>query len=592
MRAERRRSFDRRLAAVAFADVAGYSRLMALDDVGTVERWKTLQSEVILPQIEEARGRLVETAGDAVLVEFPSAVHALQWACDVQEIVSRRSVSDGHSALRLRIGVNVDDVLVDGDLLSGGGINVASRIHQAAEPGQIVVTGTVKELVANRLPVTFHDIGVPRLKNIERPVRVYGVVWADDANLRGEELHHPFLEWSSYPSIAILPFRVLGPDDDSQIGETIVEEIVHGLSRARALHVIAGASMWRFADRQGDIQGVAAELGVRYVLVGTVRRHHKRLRIMAELVDVNRNHAIWSERFDGGDDEFFDLQARIVATILSSLELRVHQAEGERLRMRQTASLDALECVLRANVMLYDFTPESFALSGRALERALELDPNFARAHSTSAWRLLFMVAEQVSGDMLADAERALAHGERAIELDPTDAFSLAVTGHITSFIHRRPRDGMDLFELALREDPNSALAWALAGDTLSYLGRPDEAARYFRNVWKLNPFDRMNFFWWSGAGIAEFVGGRYEDATAWLKRAFRANPRFVATLRMLAASQALAGELGDARATAQRLLSVSPDFKVGRFVELYPLTRPGDLDRLEQGLLLAGLPA
>ncbi|QIE55522.1 adenylate cyclase [Pikeienuella piscinae] len=578
----------RRLAAVAFADVAGFSRLMGLDDVGTIEKWRALRREVMEPLILESEGRLVEMAGDALLVEFPSAVHALRWACDIQQANERPGAEE--TALRLRVGVNIDDVIDDGDTLQGDGVNIAARIHQAAEPGQVVVTGAVMELVGSRLPVSFHDLGSPPLKNIDRPVRVFSVRWEQqDA---GVALHHPYLEWSTRPSIAVLPLRTIGGEAESDyLADGVVEDIIAGLSRSRALHVIARASMWRFAGEQMDVRSVAAQLGVGYVLSGSVRRSGTRLRIVAELIHVANSRAIWTERFDGDESEIFELQDRILASVLSSIENAVSEIEYGAVRSRRTSSLDAYQCVLKASSLLYDFTPATFSLTGQALDRAMELDPRYARAFATSAWRLNFLVAEQLSADPEGDAAKAIEHAEKAIYLDPTDPFSLAVAGHVISFIGRRPEEALELFDSALNIDSSSAIAWALSGDTLAYLGRPDEAMKRFRNVWKLNPFDRLNFFWWGGAGIAEFVGGRYHESIGWLKRALRANPRFVATLRMLAAAQALAGEQNEAQATSAKLLAVYPDFSVARFVELYPLTRKDDLERLERGLLSAGLP-
>jgi len=583
-------SFERRLATVVFADVAGFSRLVALDDVETIRRWRALRAEVMEPLMRESGGRVVEMPGDALLIEFPSAVDALRWAGDVQRATKRAQTAGDPFALTLRISVNVDDVIVDEHALQGDGVNIAARIHQVAEPGQVVVTGIVRELVGNRLPVSFRSIGTPRLKNIERIVHVYVVDWSESQ--RSQLLHHPYLEWSSRPALAIMPFRSLGEAEQSDyFGQGITADIITGLSRSRSLHVIARASMWKYADRKKDVREVAGELGVGYILDGSVRRHQLKLRINGELIDIAQNRSIWTERFDGTNNEVFDFQDRIVASIVGSLEPRVRAAEVERVKNRPTASLDAYDCVLKALSQLFLFTDESFRLSGEALERALELDPNYAQAHAYSAWRLIFIIGEERTKDPAADRVRAMELSQRAISLDPEDAFALAIAGHMLSFVQGKPQEALGLFDTALALDENSAFAWALSGITLSYCGSPDEALLRFRNAWKLSPFDRMNFSWWGGAGIAEFVAGRYSEASAWLRKSRRANPRFCATLRILAASLALSGDLDEAHEVASELLRVEPTFRVSSFVEWYPLQRPDDLKRLERGLLAAGLP-
>lgn len=583
-------SFERRLAAVAFADIAGFSRLVALDDAETVRRWQVLRSEVMEPQMRECGGRVVELAGDALLIEFPSAVHALRWAGDVQRSTKRLHREEDPFALSLRIAVNVDDVIVEERTLQGDGVNIAARIHQAAEPGQVVVTSIVCELVGNRLPVTFRDLGTPRLKNIRRIVRVYAVDWSESQ--RSQSLHHPYLEWTTRPAVAVMPFRSVGEAEQSDyFGQGITEDIITGLSRSRSLHVIARASMWRYVDRLKDVREIAAELGVGYVLDGSIHRRQGRLRINAELIEIANNFPIWAERYDGTSDDVFSFQDQIAASIVGSLEPRLRAAEVDRVKHRPTASLDAYDCVLKALSQLFLFTDESFRLSGEALGRALELDPSYAQAYAYSAWRLIFIVGEDRSSDPKTDRARAIELSQKAITLDPEDVFALAIAGHMLGFVQGKPWEALGLFDTALDLDENSAFAWAFSGLSLAYCGEADEAMQRFRNASKLSPFDRLNFSWWGGAGIAEFVAGRYGEAAAWLRKSRRANPRFLATLRMLAATLSFLDESDEARDMAAEVLEVDPTFRVSTFVGWYPFQRAGDLKRLEEGLLAAGLP-
>lgn len=583
-------SIKRRLAAVAFADVAGFSRLIAANDVETLRKWRVLRKEIMDPHMVRNGGRVAEMAGDAVLVEFASAVNAVRWAADVQRAVQGAEKEPEQTALRLRIGINVEDVIDDEGVLQGDGVNIAARIHQAAEPGQIVVTATVRDYVMNRLPVAFRDLGTPALKNIARPVRVFAIEWIEGAD--GASVAHPYLQWSSRPTLAVLPFRTVGgTEDDTYFGDGITEDIIAGLSRSRSLYVIARNSTLRYRDRSKDLRQIASELDVRYVLDGSVRRQATRLRINAELIDVVANRAVWAQRFEGTNEDVFEFQDRIATSIVGSLEPRVQAVEAARIGDRPTESLDAYNCVLKALSRLYLFTAESYREAGELFERAIALDPAYAQAHAYMAWWLNFQIGEGRSTDPEADKARALAVSRRAVELDPEDSFALAVAGHLLAFLAHKPDDAEGLFEQALALNQNSAFAWGVSALTFAYLGRPDEALERLQNAWRLNPFDPLNFYFWIVAGIAEFVAGRYDEAIAWLRKSKRANPRFIASLRMLAASLALSGDESGAREVAGELLAVDPGFQVSKFISWYPLQKPEDLARLAAGLRMAGLP-
>ena len=580
----------RRLAAIAFADVAGFSRLMGLRDVDTVMRWKALRTEIMEPHMARHGGRIAEIAGDAVLVEFPSVVNAVRWAADVQRAQERADSDKDPFALHLRIAINVDDIIDEDGILQGDGVNIASRIHQAAEPGQIVVTAAVRDYVMNRLPLTFHHLGAPAMKNITRTVHVYSVEWTEGD--KGQQIAQPYLQWASKPTLAVLPFRTIsGTDDDSYYGEGITDSIITGLSRNRSLYVIARNSTLRYRAGGKDLRQIASELDVRYLLGGTVQRQGTRLRINTELTDILGNVAIWAQKYEGSTDDLFEFQDRIASSILSSIEPRVRAVETARVGDRPTDSLDAFHCVLRAMSLLYFFTPESYEEAGGLLERAIVLDPSYAQAHAYLAWWLNFRIGEGWSVNLEADTARALVVSQRAIELDHDDPFALAVAGHILSFLGNSPEEALSLFDRALAPNQNSPFAWGLSALTLAYLGRPDEALERLQNVWRLNPFDPLNFYFCIVAGIAEFVAGRYDEAIVWLRRSRRSNPRFVACLRTLAAALALSGDEAEAELAAQQLLAIEPSFRVSAFISWYPLRRRDDLDRLAKGLRDAGLP-
>jgi TolB-like protein/Tfp pilus assembly protein PilF len=491
----------------------------------------------------------------------------------------------------VRIGINVEDVIVDEDKLIGDGVNIASRIHQLASPGEIVVTGAVREYVWNKMPITFSDLGERELKNISRPIRVYRV--EAHAATGGIPIHsQPHLSWTKRPGIAVLPFRNLGGDpEEGYFGEGITEDIISGLSHSHALYVIARNSTLRYRDQLRAPRDIASELGVRYVLEGSVRRQASRLRISSELIDAVNNRAVWAEKFDGANSDIFEFQDRIVARIVGAIEPSLYEAEAARTLHKPTESLDAYECVLRALARLYTFNDSDFAGAGMYLQRAVALDPTYAQAHAYLAWWYNLLRGEGRSADPPDDAQKAERASRTAVELDPNDAFCLAVAAHIRAFLRKDPETAAEMFDRALLLNENSAFAWGVSGSTYCFLGRPDDALEHLRNAWRLSPFDPMNFFFWTVAGLAQFVAGRYDQAIGWLRKAQRTNARFSACHRTLTATLALSGDIEAARAAARDLLSVEPRFRIAVFASWYPLRRQDDLERMATGLRLAGLP-
>jgi adenylate cyclase len=580
----------RRLAAIVFADVAGWSRLIERNDVETLRAWKALRVDVIEPKLREHRGRVLEVAGDAVLVEFASAVAAVSWAIDMQRALSHEEGDTAGPSLKLRIGINVEDVIVDEDKLIGDGVNIAARIHQLASPGEIIVTGAVRDYVWNKMPVTFTDLGERELKNITRSIRAYRIEVQGTGGIPARS--QPHLSWTKRPAVAVLPFRNLSGDpEEGYFGDGITEAIINGLARSHSLYVIARNSTLRYRGRQMDARDIADELGVRYILQGSIRRQAARLRISSELVDAVSNRTVWAEKFDGGNDEIFEFQDRIAASIVGMLEPKVYQVEAARALEKPTESLDAYECVLRALSLLYTFNDKDFAEAGTYLQRAVTLDPLYAQAHAYRAWWLNLRTGEGRSTDPGADRKEAGRASATALALDPNDAFCLAVAAHIQGFLHKDLETAADMFDRALHLNENSAFAWGVSGSTYCFLGRPEEALERLRNAWRLSPFDPLNFFFFTVAGLAEFVAGRHDQAIGWLCKAQRLNGRFAACHRTLTACLALSGDLEAARAAAANLLSIEPRFRVSVFTSWYPLRREDDLRRLATGLQLAGLP-
>jgi adenylate cyclase len=584
-------SVTRRLAAIAFADVVGWSSHVERDDLQTLRAWKVMRSELLEPKFREYHGRLQHNAGDGILVEFPSAVDAVAWALEAQRGVSQLGIGEGSLQLSLRISINVEDVIVDEETIIGDGVNIAARILQFAMPGEVVVTGNVRDYVWNKMTVSFGDLGERDLKNISRPVRVYRVD-PPEAGIKIPVPRQPHLSWTKRPAIAVLPFRDLGGNaDQAYFSEGISEDIIRSVSRSHAVYVIAWNSTLRYRDRKMDSRSIAGELGVRYILEGTVRRRKSNMRIATELTDVTTGRTLWADKFDGQDSDIFEFHDRIATRIAAEIEPKVYQAESARVLTKSTDSLDAYDCVLRALSLLYSLDTRQFAEAGDFLQQAVTRDPSYAQAHAYLAWWLNLKRGEGRSTDLKGDAEKAISAAMRAVELDPEDAFCLAVAGHIQGFLNHSLDAAVDLFDRALQLNENSAFAWGIGGSTYCFLGRPDEALERLRNAWRLSPFDPLNFWFYTVAGLAEFVAGRYDQAIGWLRKAQRLNPRFSACNRTLAASLALAGDLDAARTTAQQVLALEPGFRVSVFASWYPLRRPGDLERFAEGLRLAGLP-
>jgi len=580
---------ERRLAAVAFADLAGYSRLIEQDDVETTRKWRSLRDNLIAPKIAEHSGRLVRTVGDGLLIEFRSAVDAVVWASDVQRAIQTGRDEPAEQGLRMRIGINVADVLVDGDDLHGDGVNIAARIQQFADPGETVVTAAVSEYVRNKVGLTFIELGTRELKNISRPIRIFRLDVT--RNNEARDRLQPFLSWTNKPSIAVLPFRNLsGNPEEGYFGEGIIEEIIAELARNRSLLVISRHSTLRYADRRADSRQISSELGVRYILNGTVQRQANRLRITAELIDASHGGTIWADRFDGTNDDIFKFQDDIALSIVKTIEPRLVEAEANRVRSKPTESLDAYDCLLRALSLLYSFDKAEFADAGRYLDRAVELDPGYAQVYTYKAFWYTLAAGEGISVDPANDAKLAELAVQKALSLDPADALVHAVGGHICAFLLQQPELAVEMFERALQLNPNSAIAWGLSASTLCYLGRPEEALERLRNAFRLSPFDPLRFFFLSVAGIAEFVAGRYEEALIWLQKAQRENPRFTPMHRTRAAALALLGREEEAKAAAAELLAIAPTFRTSVFASRYPLRRD-TLERLVTGLTLAGAP-
>ena len=406
----------RRLAAILAADVAGYSRLMGADEEGTLERLKALRQELVDPKIAEHHGRLVKTTGDGLLVEFPSVVDAVRCAVEVQQAMPERNTSAGtDNHIELRIGINLGDVIVEGDDLYGDGVNIAARIEALADAGGVLVSNTVHDHVRDRLPFVFDDLGEQQVKNIVRPVRVYRV---RDAATKSSSAGLPLPD---KPSIAVLPFTNMSGDPEQEyFTDGMVEEIITALSRIRWLFVIARTSTFTYKGQSVDVKQVGRELGVRYVLEGSVRKAGDRVRITAQLIDAASGAHLWADRFDGSFEDVFDLQDKVASSVAGVIEPALQVAETARSASRPTDDLAAYDLYLRAYAMVWSSssrqTPEALQL----MEQAITRDPRYGPALAWAAFCCYRLVMDGRSGDPVVDRRKGADFARRALEVAGT----------------------------------------------------------------------------------------------------------------------------------------------------------------------------
>ena len=579
----------RRLAVIVFAEVQDWTQMVAREATASIKAWRSVRSSLIEATLTAQGGRLIELAAESVWIEFGSAVDAVSWALSLQQGLAERRQSGEAPALHMRVGISADDLIVDDGKLVGEGARWSARLVQAATASDlIVVCEAVRSFVQHRLPLRLRalDTAVAQA-NPERLATVY-TVQPLSGNANSNLALSP-LVWAQKPSVAVLPFAT-DVSEMTYFGDGIAEEIITALSANRALLVIARNSTLRYRGSTLRSTEMAAELGVRYLLVGSVRRQDHRLRIGVELVDASASRIIWAERFDGADEDLFGFQARIAASIAAAIDPRVQEAEIARVSSRPTDSLSAYDCVLRGLSVQFTFRDGDFAMAGEMFRRAIELDPNYAQAHAQLAWWHNLRFGEGRSPELSEDGLAAEHLSLRAIELDPRDAWALSVAGHVQSFVKKRLSVGMDLFDQALKLNPSCAVAWARSATTLAFMGEGEESARRVHNAMRLSPFDQQGFTFLTSLGTATLVMGRFDEAVAWYGKARRMNPGYRASLRLLVAALALSGDLSEARAQAADFLQIEPSFRVDIFGAWYPMCEPHK-SLLLDAMRLAGLP-
>jgi adenylate cyclase len=583
-------SQTRRLAAILAADVAGYSRLIGADEGGTLDRLKALRRELFDPKIAEHRGRLVKTTGDGLLVEFGSVVDALRCAVEVQrEIAGRNAGVPPDSRIEFRIGINMGDIVVeDGDIF-GDGVNVAARLEALAEPGGICVAARVQEDAAGKLDLVFEDIGEQRLKNIARPVRVYRVVTTTRPAMPQVSSGLPLPD---KPSIAVLPFANMSGDPEQEyFADGMVEEIITALSRIRWLFVIARNSSFTYKGQAIDVKQVGGELGVRYVLEGSVRKAAGRVRITAQLIDATSGTHLWADRFDGSLEDVFELQDQVASGVVGAIEPRLRQSEIERAHRKPTESLDAYDLYLRALALRDIHTDDSMREAIALLKRALAIDPNYVPAKAAIGWSRIHQRSHGRSPVSEADGAEAIAYAREAIETGKDDPDALFMAAFTLFYFAGDLAVAGTAVDRALALNPNSAHAWMVRGYVS--LPQPDAAIAAFERAIRLNPFDRLERGFIGGIAVAHLRAGRYEQALDWADRALGEQPTYPAALRTKAIACAHLDRLKEAREAVRRLLDLQPWNTIARTAQFYArLFGSQDAAAIYvEGLRKAGMP-
>ncbi len=588
---------ERRLAAIFAGDIAGYSRLMGADEEGTLRQLKAYRKELVDPKITEHRGRIVKTTGDGMLVEFVSVVDAVRCAVDIQRGMAEHNTEvPADKRIEFRIGINVGDIIIDGDDIFGDGVNVAARLEALADPGGIMVSGVVHDQVRDKLSFGFDNMGERVVKNIARPIGVHRVQISElavPAVVKSGSAGTPAaMASTSRPSIAVLPFtNMSGDPEQDYFADGIVEEIITALSHMRWLSVIARNSSFIYKGKSVDVKQVGRDLGVRYVLEGSVRKAGNRVRITGQLIDTSTGAHLWADRFDGATEDIFDLQDQVTAKVVGAIGPKLQQVEVERAKHKPTENLDAYDYYLRGMASLHQWTKESNDEALRLFYRSIELDPGFASAFGLASWCFVWRKVNGWIGGNVKEVAEAERLARRAIELGPDDAVALSGGGYALVFVVHDLDNGAAYIERALALNPN--LAWALhsSGWTKAFLGEPDAAIEHLSEAMRLSPLDPLNFRAQGGIAFAHFLAGRYDEAIRWAQNALRERPNYLAAIRELAAASALAGRLPEAQRAMAQLRQIDPTVRISGVKDWVPLRRPDDLKRLQEGLRKAGLP-
>ena len=579
---------ERRLAAIMVTDVVGYSRLIRSDEEGTLAALKALRTDLIDPKIAEHHGRVVKLMGDGMLAEFASAVDAVRAAVEAQRAVAERNADlPEDKRIAFRVGINLGDVVVDGDDIHGDGVNVAARLEGLAEAGGICISGGVYDQVRDRIDFPFEDLGEHQVKNIDRPVRVWRWLAEGQATVAPRQVDAP-LPLPDKPSIAVLPFENMSGDPEQEyFSDGIAEDIITDLSKASGLFVIARNSAFTYKGRAVNVQEVSRDLGVRYVLEGSVRKAGNRVRITAQLIDGTTGGHLWAERYDRDLTDIFAVQDEVTQHIVSALAVKLTPDERERVVSKGTDNLEAYDTFLKGREHMLRQTKEANAKAIAMFERVTELDPGFAAAVALLAFNHVEAYINRWSADPDRSFELAQEHAQRAVALDDSEPNAHFALGGVYIWAKQHDRAIAEA-EKTIALDPNSASGYGLLGLILSYAGRPEEAIEALNNAMRLDPHYPDIYLHF--LAHANFHMERYNDAIGALTRRLFRKPESDISRVLLASCYGHQSRADEARAEWEKVFEVNPDYSFEHKRRILPYKNPADFEHFADGLRKSGL--
>jgi TolB-like protein/class 3 adenylate cyclase len=592
---------ERRLTAVLAADVAGYSRLMGRDEEGTLAKLKSFRKALVDPAIAEHRGHIVKTTGDGMLAEFASAVDAARCAIEIQRGMAEQNTGVPQELrIKFRIGIHVGDIIIDENDIFGDGVNIAARLEGIAQSGGVCISDDAHRQIRGKVDIVFDDMGPQVLKNITEPMRAWRMqignasasTFPRDVSAGSNQPLAP----PDKPSIAVLPFQNMSGDPEQEyFADGMVEDIITALSRFKSLFVIARNSSFTYKGKAVDVKQVGRELGVRYVLEGSVRKAGSRVRITGQLIEAATGGHLWADKFDGALEDVFGLQDQMTTSVVGVIAPTLQQAEIERTGQKPTDRLDSYDLYLRG--MALANSGLAFGEKGRSLaeareffRKAFELDPEYGAAYAMAAWTLARqqgMGGVPLTAEMRTDAIRL---ANLASRFGSDDAFTLARSGHLLAYLGREYDRGASMVEQAVALNPNLAVAWFCRGFVALMCCEPERAIESFDRIIRLSPLDPSRIWAWTGSSFAHFHLGRYEEGRALAMKSIQ----FVTEVHTLAAyimNSIRAGRTAEAQHAVAQLLKLQPDFRASHAQEVFPARLPEERHRITSALRDAGLP-
>jgi adenylate cyclase len=582
---------ERRLTAIMAADVVGYARLMGQDEAATLQRLKSLRKVLVEPSISAHGGRLVKLMGDGLLAEFPSVVQAVTCAVVIQSAMVERELDrSDDDRIQLRIGLNLGDIIIEGADIYGDGVNVAARLEGLAEPGGICVSGKVYEEVRDRLDIAFKDMGEQSVKNIIHPVRVWRWIKVGAPSIRGGELQASNLTVPDKPSIAVLPFdNMSGDPEQAFFADGIAEDIITALSRFRSLFVIARNSSFTYKNKAVDVRSVGQELGVRYVLEGSVRRAANRVRVTAQLIEAETGNHLWAEQFDRELEDIFAVQDEITQRIVGALQPEIGAAEWQRARRNSPDSLDAWALYHNGIHHLYRYSKADNAEARRLFRKATEQDDHFAAAHTMLAYACFMAVFDALSDYRVDELTDSFEFAQKAVRLDDRDAMAHSILGRVLSMRHQHD-EAIAECDKAITLNPNLAQAQFGRGLALVLAGQPSGAVINLENAARLSPRDPNFYAFLIVHAWAELLQLRFDSALELARRAVAQPNSGVWGNATLAIALAHLDRLEEAQSALDTLRQQKPDMALSFIAETLPFSRDADRRIFEDGLRRAGL--